>query len=185
MFMGQSSNYDHLLNINKQMRDSHADEVMESRVTVGISCSGRCCDNFFPIPIFFLQILTQIWRLTTFVRPLSKTVHCQRECDPCFCKARKNSGGSTDASGGVTSLFGQQPHGHYCRSVVHHQTITVYALLLANCSIRCLFVFFKWATLQFFYISPGKCINTPWDTSTPGWESLLEMIWLTVLMSVP
>lgn len=30
MFMGHSSNYDHLFNINKEMRDSPADGVMES-----------------------------------------------------------------------------------------------------------------------------------------------------------
>lgn len=45
--MGHSSNYDHLLRINKQMRASYADGEIESRVTEGISCSDRYCEYLF------------------------------------------------------------------------------------------------------------------------------------------
>lgn len=31
----------------------------------------------------------------------------------------------------------------------------------------------SWAVPQSFHIAPGTSRSTPWDTSTPGWESLL------------
>lgn len=78
--MGHSSNYDHLLNINKEMRDSPADGVMES-YSRNIQEHG-VRDHFFctsTIKLLFSQDLNTDLKGNIPNTPFIVTVDCQTE----------------------------------------------------------------------------------------------------------